>query len=227
MLKPLNFKASESIENLAEKPSENDHVILRLASNPNEIVKVPGVRRYLKAIMDESVQDSDKVVVTPDYTITKKSFMGLNQGNWINDECINGYISLINAREAGTPKSFAFNTFFFTTLQDMNQNNTYNFSKLQRYLAKKQVKLHQMNNVMFPINLKNSHWLLLNCDIPSRTIYVLDSMGCPKKLALQHVSTVRQFLQDSFVAAKSEIESPTFEYDIGEWQIKIPGNLTR
>lgn len=49
-------------------------MIVRLASNPNELVKVPGIRTYLKAIMDPEVKDTDKVAVTPDYTITKKSF---------------------------------------------------------------------------------------------------------------------------------------------------------
>jgi Ulp1 family protease len=70
--------------------------------------------------------------------------MKLSPGKWLNDECINGYISLINQREAAKcgdshPKSFAFNTFFYTMMQDMHANNQWSFNKLRRIVNKKKI----------------------------------------------------------------------------------------
>ena len=92
---------------------------------------------------------------------------------------MNAYIALVNKRErdSGAIGSFAFNTFFFTQLQDMNRAGTYNYRKLERIVNKQKVKLRNVHKVFIPINVKDSHWLLMYLDMDESTFYLIDSMS--------------------------------------------------
>lgn len=107
-------------------------------------ITVKGVQETLQALASQDVQNDEIVISTDSYSLTKQSFERLSKQRWLNDECLNAYVSLINSREAQRcgpkhPCTFAFNTFFFTMLEEMRESNTYNFRKLQRIVNKKKV----------------------------------------------------------------------------------------
>lgn len=133
------------------------------------------------------------MIETNSYSLTKKSFLRLRPRTWLNDECINAYVALVNLREQqrGVQDCFAFNTFFFTMLENMRKDGCYNFKKLARIVDKKGVKLRNLRNILVPINVKDYHWLLLCCHLPTNTFYVLDSMGSSKEQAAHYIDIVR------------------------------------
>ena len=175
----------------------------------NTVLEIPVVRSFIEAIASEEIGDDELVVETNDYVLTKKSFLRLKPRTWFNDECINAYVALVNRREKSRNKEdcFAFNTFFFTMLENMRKNGCYNFQKLIRIVDKKGVKLRNLKTILVPINVKDYHWLLLSCHLPTNTFFVLDSMGSSKEQAAGYVDIVRQFLQDYFHSTKSEVPS--------------------
>ena len=152
--------------------------------------------------------------------------MRLSHGRWLNDECVNAYIALINKQQRGPDQeprpsrtteqivqdTFVFNSFFFTQLQNMRKNKDYSFTKLQRVVTEKKVNLRRCKNIVVPINIKSSHWLLLNLNTSTNTFYIIDSMLSSsesqqvliKRYENEYVDLVRQFMQDYFDSTKAE-----------------------
>jgi len=148
------------------------------------------------------------VIEDEEYVLTKESFNRFRPNTWLNDECINAYVSLINRREKerGTGvNTFAFNTFFFTMLERMQQDGTYNLRKFMRIVEKKKVKLRAVKNILMPINIQHYHWLLLDCNLETNSFYLVDSMGTSREQAAYFVDVAKHFLQDYFHATKGEV----------------------
>lgn len=162
----------------------------------NHVLDESEYRSLIEIITSSNVASEATVVKSDLYQLTKSSFERLGPGQWLNDEVINAYIALVNKRERGSGaiSSFAFNTFFFTQLQDMNRLGAYNFGKLARIVNKQKVKLRNLRQVFIPINLKDHHWLLMYLDMDASTFYVLDSMSAGLAEAEGYVRAVSQFL---------------------------------
>ena len=123
---------------------------------------------------DDVVIDNQKA----NYKVTKGSLKRLEPGKWLNDEIINGYISLINEREKefNTGSIFCFNTYFYTMIENMLQRDDYDYRKLERVLTRKKVNLKNYKMVMVPINIEKFHWFLICADLVDEKFYVIDSM---------------------------------------------------
>ena len=118
----------------------------------------------------------------------------------------------------------------------MNRLGTYNFTKLARIVNKQKVNLRYMRQVFIPINLRDSHWLLMYLDMEASTFFVLDSMSTGLAAAEGYVRVVSQFLQDYFhstkqesAAAKRRSRYPTAGPDdnLTLWTTKVPQHITK
>ena len=76
-------------------------------------------------------------------------------------------------------------------LTDMNRLGTYNFRKLRRIVDKQKVNLRTLKTILIPINLTDSHWLLMSLDLVDNVFYVIDSMGSTKQSAEHHVNVIK------------------------------------
>ena len=54
------------------------------------------VQNVLDLVKREDIYDSEIVIETKEYTLTKQSFLRLQPNTWLNDECVNAYVALIN-----------------------------------------------------------------------------------------------------------------------------------
>ena len=99
-------------------------------------------------------------------------------GKWLNDEIINGYVSLINEREKeqNLGNVYIFNTYFYTMIEGMLKRGDYDYKKLERILTRKKINLRNYKTVVVPINIKKYHWLMLCADLVEDKFYVIDSM---------------------------------------------------
>lgn len=192
------------------------------------ILKVAGVKEILEVLESGQIQRSEKVVNNDLYEISQESMMRLSEGRWLNDECINAYVALINQREREINPTqvatLALNTFFFTMLEDMQNAGAYNFRKLNRYITKKKVQLREVKNLLIPINIRRCHWLLMNVHIPTSTFYLIDSLGSPN--CDKYVHLVSQFLEDYFnetIGQGKTIE----EESLKKWRATCPKDVTK
>ena len=81
-------------------------------------ISMRDAQQIVEAIFVSTVSPDLVIIETKDYQLQKQSFLRLNPGKWLNDEVINAYVALVNSISGTT---FAFNTFFFTKLQDMRR----------------------------------------------------------------------------------------------------------
>lgn len=102
--------------------------------------------------------------------LTRKDIYTLTGLNWLNDEVINAYFSLIVARGKGSNKKkvYAFNTFFYPKLRDSG------YSSVKRWTRK--VDIFSFDYLLVPIHLGN-HWCLAFIDFTRRQISYYDSLG--------------------------------------------------
>jgi sentrin-specific protease 1 len=134
---------------------------------------------------------------TANYILTKSSLERLKPGRWLNDEVLNAYISLVNLRST-TTHAFVFNTFFYTMLEDMHGRGSYSYTKCERVLKRKKVDLRATGyrHIVFPINVRSSHWYLAVYIIDTKEIVIVDSLISSSYSEVRDILST--FLKDYF-----------------------------
>lgn len=93
-----------------------------------------------------------------------RDFRGLLPGQWLNDEIINNYISLISNELTQRAESedeknrvVIVSTFFYTIIEDMLNNSSYNKQKIERNLKKSMsaLKSGKCELMLIPINSRS------------------------------------------------------------------------
>lgn len=93
-----------------------------------------------------------------------RDFRGLLPGQWLNDEIINNYISLISNELTQRAESedeknrvVIVSTFFYTIIEDMLNNSSYSKQKIERNLKKSMgaLKSGKCELMLIPINSRS------------------------------------------------------------------------
>ena len=123
-------------------------------------------------IINDALQphpESEVLVNAFDISIMRKDIQTLRGLNWLNDEVINYYISMLVERSKNTDtRTYAFTTFFYPKLAKDG------YSTLRRWTRK--VDLFAFDLVLVPIHLGH-HWTLAIIDFKCKEIRYYDSMN--------------------------------------------------
>lgn len=99
----------------------------------------------------------------------------LRDGQWLNDNVIDFYLSMVSERSktsGGTlPACFAFSTHFFSTLQSRG------YSSVARWAKRKGIDVTKQDFIFVPINRHNTHWCLAVINNRDRRFEFYDSMN--------------------------------------------------
>lgn len=136
--------------------------------------------------------------------ITRRDLLTLAGLNWLNDEVINFYMNLIieRGKDLKWPKSYAFNTFFYTKLlKDGPQ-------ALRRWT--KRVDLFSYDLICVPVHL-GMHWCMAIIDFRDRSIRYYDSMGSPNNRCIE---ALRNYLEVEHMDKKSA------KYDTNDFELE-------
>ncbi|XP_050531160.1 uncharacterized protein LOC126899923 [Daktulosphaira vitifoliae] len=120
---------------------------------------------------------------------------------WLNDEAVNHYLGLVEARSSG--RVMAHNTFFYTTLV------TAGYARVRRWTRKVDVFGKRM--LLVPVH-NNNHWSLLCANFVTRTISYYDSVG------LSNNQCVRALFY--YLAAEHADKKGT-QFDIDDWTLEM------
>lgn len=134
--------------------------------------------------------------------ITRKDIQTLKGLNWLNDEIINFYMSLICERsqtQNGMPKCHAFTTFFYPKLIKDGYNT------LKRWTRKTDIFTHDL--ILIPIHL-GLHWTLSCIDFACKEVRYYDSMNGNNNECLK---ALRNYLKDEFADKKGG------QFDFTNW----------
>ncbi|ODV79917.1 cysteine proteinase, partial [Suhomyces tanzawaensis NRRL Y-17324] len=92
----------------------------------------------------------------------------LRDGKWLNDNIIDLYLNLITD---STPKTYAWTTHFFTTLQDKG------YQGVARWAKRRKLNVYEKDIILVPINIMNTHWALAVINNVEQKIEYLDSLS--------------------------------------------------
>lgn len=118
----------------------------------------------------------EAVVEAGDIPLTVSDLRRLRGKTWLNDECINGYLQLVQGRDPD--RIHAFNTFFHTTLSKRGYEGVQRWSRRFNIFAKELI--------LIPVHL-GMHWTMSCIDMARREIIYLDSFHAGNQSCLRNL----------------------------------------
>eukprot|EP01053_Blabericola_migrator_P000083 Blabericola_migrator_1__82@NODE_101_length_14318_cov_135_243281_g28_i1_p5_GENE_NODE_101_length_14318_cov_135_243281_g28_i1NODE_101_length_14318_cov_135_243281_g28_i1_p5_ORF_typecomplete_len499_score66_35Peptidase_C48/PF02902_19/5_1e39Acetyltransf_14/PF03421_16/0_21Peptidase_C5/PF00770_18/1_2Peptidase_C5/PF00770_18/2_7e02_NODE_101_length_14318_cov_135_243281_g28_i1993311429 len=137
--------------------------------------------------------------------ITTRDLRCLLPGEWLNDEVINAYMNLLNARtrmvEEGSAhdycvKAYYWNTFFYSSLtgETSSGQREYSYSRVKRWTSRKKIDVFSYDLLLIPLHVQKIHWALGAVDFKSKLVFFFDSLGSEPDP--QFYPTILQYLDD-------------------------------
>ena len=134
-----------------------------------------------------SANDSTVLIDRFGISVSRKMLACLRKAEWLSDEVINFYFSLLGGR-----KIFSWSTFFWSKLSAHNQ---YNYSGVRNWGAKRNLALNNLTLMLVPLHIDKAHWALGVVDLQHKTTQYLDSLGPQFELPIFH-TFIQQYIWD-------------------------------
>ena len=181
----------------------------------------PGTRTLarvpLSAEMEDVVDDAlspghdprEQLVEYQNIPVTRRDIATIRPDKWLNDEVINLFMKLLDARsqaatDAALPKCYFAQTNFYTKLAE--GPNGYCYKDVRRWTKK--VDVFTKDLLIVPIHCHGNHWTLAVVNFKSKRFEYYDSLFGSEDMVLKHL---RRWLEDEHQEKK---KAP---YDTGEW----------
>lgn len=149
----------------------------------------------------------DYLVEWKGYRVKCNDVKALISGGWLNDEIINAYFSAICSK---LPKVYAFNSFFYSKLFQMDKR--YDYSKVKRWT--KNVRLDEYNHIIIPINIDNSHWVCAGIDLNNGLIIGYDSLYSDSRMQ-PVLKNLKKYLSDECRDKNLDVSINDFSFEYG------------
>jgi sentrin-specific protease 1 len=170
--------------------------------------------------------DSEDVVIEKfNIPIKKKSFRRLRPGKWLDDELINFYVELLSERDINLSakypdrkKSVYFNTFFIEKLTGASKSE-FIYENVKKWLHKRKSNtcIFECDKVFVPINITQSHWVLVVIFVQEKRIAYFNSLRGSK----EYDGTV--FVDALLKWVKEEANTENLAFDSSEWTLQYEG----
>lgn len=134
----------------------------------------PDARNVIRDVWSST--DPSLTFEAGDIPLSVRDLRRMQGKTWLNDECINGYLQLIQARSAG--KIHCFNTFFYASL------STKGYGSVQRW--SRRFDLFSKELILVPVHL-GMHWTMSCIDLVEKRIIYLDSFHAGNQACLDHL----------------------------------------
>lgn len=220
--KRFNSNRDQLIVYKNSKRAQKDETNQRIHRHLRKLKYLPLDRKYYLLMESKLKEDDDKVIVTFNtYDIKVSDLKRLCGNNWLNDNIINYYISLLEHRQIEHFKQFAhlrcffFNSYFYSKLLRSGH------SGVKKWTKKKRFKNYEfMNNifdadkVLFPVCVANNHWFCCCINIKGKAIECYDSYN---DVSDDFFTPIENYLKLEY---KDKIGC---KLDISDW-IRVNGN---
>ena len=155
----IDLKEKEKIEIIEKNISDNQL---------NEIKENIKKYNFINNEINKNININNFKININNYKIEKKEIeILIKPYDWINDNIINAYLSLIQNNFKNY--HYFFNNFY---IKLSNNYRNYNFDGVKRYT--KNVNLLEKEKIFFPININGNHWILSYIDVKNNLFYCLD-----------------------------------------------------
>ncbi|EMR11295.1 hypothetical protein PNEG_00324 [Pneumocystis murina B123] len=164
-------------KNLQKEKQKRDYEIQKLKDlSIKSLDKPPPLSKEILKKVEEALFSNalkNPLIVKFNISITLRDIRTLRDKEWLNDEIINFYIALISERAKATPKGpkvYAFNTFFYTTLEKNG------YQGVRRWTKRAKVNILEQDYVLIPIHL-GIHWCMSIINFKKKRFEYWDSLN--------------------------------------------------
>lgn len=166
-------------------------------------------QKMLQEIVDVlDGKDNDIVIEKFNIKIKTEDLLTLTGDNWLNDEIINFYFSLI--QERNPLHVHCFNSFFYNTLKNSG------YEGVRRWTRK--FDLFEKKVILIPIHVRANHWCCAVIKLNEKKIKYYDSLGGHNQRCLR---LLKKYVQDESKDKNGE------EFDFTDWELVTPQNITK
>jgi sentrin-specific protease 1 len=162
--------------------------------------------------------DTEIVAEICSVTVKRMDFKRLRPGAWLNDEIINLYIEMLKrfdsdlcAKDAARKPTLFFSTWFMDHL--LIRDGGYNYSQVRRQTKRRGIDINILDyeQVIIPINISNSHWMVNRINISGKKVIEGDSLasGTPRSSSM-YTRAVMRWIAD-------EHDSRSIPFDQQSW----------
>lgn len=126
-----------------------------------------------KNVLDPHLDQHTVLIDKLNIPISRRTLHCLTDGQWLSDEIVNFYFSLLHEKAGDARKIFCWNSFFFQKLSGSG------YAGVRNWTARKQIDLfdlEQVELVLMPVHLVD-HWALGVVNMREKTTMYLDSLG--------------------------------------------------
>eukprot|EP01056_Protomagalhaensia_sp_Gyna25_P002051 Protomagalhaensia_sp_Gyna_25__2050@NODE_20_length_7955_cov_303_925088_g13_i0_p2_GENE_NODE_20_length_7955_cov_303_925088_g13_i0NODE_20_length_7955_cov_303_925088_g13_i0_p2_ORF_typecomplete_len492_score69_42Peptidase_C48/PF02902_19/1e04Peptidase_C48/PF02902_19/8_8e39Acetyltransf_14/PF03421_16/0_11Peptidase_C57/PF03290_13/1_3e03Peptidase_C57/PF03290_13/0_4Peptidase_C57/PF03290_13/2e03_NODE_20_length_7955_cov_303_925088_g13_i057517226 len=180
-----------------------------------------GEEDLVNEVLRSAPLDPTKVVAIVDgVELTKRDMACLSPGEWLNDEVMNAYMNLLNARTQKVEscrtssegemtgrsdycvKTFYWNTFFYSSLTGETSigQREYTYNRVKRWTSRKRIDIFSYDLLCIPLHIQKIHWALGVVDLRSKLVFFFDSLGSDADS--QFFPTILQYLDDEHLDKK-------------------------
>jgi Ulp1 family protease len=166
--------------------------------------------------------------------VSGEKVQALRDGGWLNDDLVNGYMSLVLDRAraeygnapaaAASPRCsvpprqrlrvHAFSSGFFTQLL---RGGRYDYAGVARWSKRQRVAIHELDLLLVPCHVNGNHWTLCAADFRRGVVAYLDSLGGRPAL---YGEALARYLRDE--AAKIDDPAAAAAAAVREWRVTFP-----
>jgi hypothetical protein len=130
----------------------------------------------------------------------------LKPTKWLNGQVINSYLAIamqsVKSKSAKVPNMLVESSFLMEVLKDTS-NAEFTIQKWMKGLPRKGFsQYHDLDRLLLPYNIKETHWVAIVCDFQSQTITSFDSLVLNHHHAL---SNLKKFLEHPLVCGAKPV----------------------
>ncbi len=121
-------------------------------------------------------------------------------GNFYLKNCLSTHGLLKCGQETSQGNFFFFTTYLYQTLlqeksKNINCRGTYSFKSVEKW-TNNLINDTNLAKLFIPINLNNTHWVLIVVDIIERSIHFYDSCHTGTDEQIQRLQNIERFMDD-------------------------------
>ncbi|KAA8496817.1 Ubiquitin-like-specific protease ESD4 [Porphyridium purpureum] len=178
-------------------------------------------------------------------TLQREDMCRLRGSSWLNDELVNSYVALLNARNAArreenascghnsrpcVQRVYCFTSFFYARLNATKAG--YDYDGVRRWTTRAKVDVLSTDILLIPVNLGNTHWVLVSINMRRQSIHYLDSMSSPDSLSSFVMASLARWLDDEVNnkhpgATESGLNRAAGPWSCSSWPRKVLRHLPR
>lgn len=188
------------------------------------------MQTFIDYALDNCLDDDQVLCNAFNISITRRDIKTLADCNWLNDQIVNFYLSLIVERSQSDewPKVYAFNTLFYPKLTSSG------YAALERWT--KAVDLFQKDVILIPVH-SGFHWSLATIFPQEKTIRYYDSQG---RADMECLNNLKMYIEAEGKAKKKNVKARQWKlegvenipqqvnfYDCGMFTLQYAEHISR